>query len=354
METLLVSACLLGENCKYSGGNNALAPETLAALAARYRLIPVCPERDGGLPTPRIPSERQGERVVNREGEDLTEAFRRGAERALETAREKGCGSALLKERSPSCGSTVIYDGSFSGKIIPGEGATAGLLRQNGVRVFSENDLEVVLRSAQPGEYELYLLGQGLQNRIDRIAEEAESRSKGEIRFEESIALPYYGQIILRFSLERDEVSMTDLDACEALLYEIAGDEFLVDFMGSVYRKAGVDYTRLGETLVRLAAELPNEELPPSVHSAGIRADAAYLLKKAGLEPTEKVWEIQIEDGEQLLLLMGRCDRPIKVSDDCPGLRVAEVREEPCIGLMKAAVYARKRGISLARLLAAR
>ena len=139
-EPLLVSACLLGENCKYSGGNNALPPELLAALEARYRLVPVCPERDGGLPTPRLPSERRGDLVVNRAGEDVTEAFRRGAAIALETARREGCRLALLKERSPSCGSGKIYDGSFSGTLIPGNGVAAALLKENGIAVFGESE----------------------------------------------------------------------------------------------------------------------------------------------------------------------------------------------------------------------
>ena len=90
-ETLLVSACLLGERCKYNGGDNALSPETLSALEERYRLIPVCPERDGGLPTPRIPCERRGERVVNQAGEDMTAPFESGARLALRKAREAGC-----------------------------------------------------------------------------------------------------------------------------------------------------------------------------------------------------------------------------------------------------------------------
>ena len=102
-EPLLVSACLVGVNCKYSGGNNALPPELLAALEEKYRLVPICPERDGGLPTPRLPSERRGELVVNRAGEDVTEAFRRGAQFALETARREGCRLALLKERGNEC-----------------------------------------------------------------------------------------------------------------------------------------------------------------------------------------------------------------------------------------------------------
>ncbi len=139
-EALLVSACLLGTNCKYNGGNNALPPERLAALEERFRLVPVCPERDGGLPTPRLPSERRGERVVNRAGEDVTEAFRRGAELALETALREGCRLALLKERSPSCGSGRIYDGSFTGTVFPGDGVTAEMLKKSGLTVCSETE----------------------------------------------------------------------------------------------------------------------------------------------------------------------------------------------------------------------
>ena len=141
-EALLISACLLGTNCKYNGGNNALPEEKLAALRERYRLIPVCPERDGGLPTPRLPSERREDLVVNRAGEDVTEAFRRGAQLALETARREGCRLALLKERSPSCGSGRIYDGSFSGTLIPGDGVAAALLKEQGLAVYGESEIE--------------------------------------------------------------------------------------------------------------------------------------------------------------------------------------------------------------------
>ncbi len=149
METLMISACLLGENCKYNGGNNALPSEILAALKARFRLLPVCPERDGGLPTPRLSSERRGERVVNLAGEDVTEAFRRGAELALAAARREGCGLALLKERSPSCGSGVVYDGSFSGTLIPGDGVTAELLKQNGLAVYSETGIDALMENSE-------------------------------------------------------------------------------------------------------------------------------------------------------------------------------------------------------------
>ena len=144
-EPLLISACLLGASCKYNGGNNAMPPALLAALEARYRLVPVCPERDGGLPTPRLPSERLGARVLNRAGEDVTEAFRRGAQLALETARREGCRLALLKERSPSCGSGKIYDGSFSGTLIPGDGVAAALLKEHGLAVFGESQIQALL-----------------------------------------------------------------------------------------------------------------------------------------------------------------------------------------------------------------
>ena len=138
MEPLLISACLLGANCKYSGGNNALPPETLAALRKTYRLIPVCPEVAGGLPVPREPSERQGARVVSRSGRDVTAEYRRGAETALRLAARFGCRKALLKERSPSCGNGKIYDGSFSGRLVPGNGVTAELLMVQKLEILGE------------------------------------------------------------------------------------------------------------------------------------------------------------------------------------------------------------------------
>lgn len=138
METLLISACLMGFDCKYSGGNNALPPERLAALRSRYRLIPVCPETAGGLPTPREPGERRGERVVSRSGQDVTAAFRKGAALTLRLAERYGAKKALLKRNSPSCGSGAIYDGSFTGTLIPGDGVTAALLKEHGVEVLGE------------------------------------------------------------------------------------------------------------------------------------------------------------------------------------------------------------------------
>ena len=136
METLLISACLMGYNCKYNGGNNALPQDVLAALRQRYRLIPVCPEAAGGLPTPRMPSERRGDRVITHSGRDVTAEFRRGAELAAELAERFDAHLALLKSNSPSCGSGTIYDGSFSGRLVSGDGVTTEYLKNKNLIIF--------------------------------------------------------------------------------------------------------------------------------------------------------------------------------------------------------------------------
>ncbi len=143
-EILLVSACLMGAPCRYDGGGKTL--EGLSRLEEVYDLIPVCGEVMGGMSTPRVPSERVGDRVLNRDGEDVTEDFRRGAEEVLRIAELCGAKKALLKERSPSCGSGQIYDGSFTGTLMEGWGVTAEALRHAGVAVFGESALEELLK----------------------------------------------------------------------------------------------------------------------------------------------------------------------------------------------------------------
>ncbi len=145
-ERLLISACLIGANCKYSGGSNALESGTLRRLRERYSLVPVCPELCGGLGVPRTPCERRGALVRGRDGVERTEAFARGAEIAARLCDRFGCGTALLKERSPSCGSKGVYDGSFSGVLIPGDGVTAELLRKKGIRLLGESEIDGLLR----------------------------------------------------------------------------------------------------------------------------------------------------------------------------------------------------------------
>lgn len=145
MENLLVSACLIGFECKYCGGSNVLDAPVLSALRERYRLIPVCPESAGGLSTPRDPSERLGDRVVSSKGADVTAEYEKGGNTALFLAEKYGCKKALMKAHSPSCGNDGIYDGTFTGVIVPGMGVAAEKLTKAGVSVYSEKQLEKLL-----------------------------------------------------------------------------------------------------------------------------------------------------------------------------------------------------------------
>lgn len=140
---ILASACLLGVNCRYNGERKKL--EGIERLMERAELIPVCPEILGGLPTPRPPAERLGDRVMNREGMDVTEAYQRGAEETLRLAELFGAHLALLKERSPSCGMGKIHDGSFQGRIVKGSGVTAELLSAHGISVYGESRIDALL-----------------------------------------------------------------------------------------------------------------------------------------------------------------------------------------------------------------
>lgn len=142
MKKILVSACLLGERCRYDGRSKPCSHPLLLKWRTEGRLIPICPEVDGGLSVPRVPCERRNGGVFAESGKSFTEEYTRGARAALKTARENDVLLCILKERSPSCGVNEIYDGSFSGAAISGEGVAAELLRKNGFAVFSENDIE--------------------------------------------------------------------------------------------------------------------------------------------------------------------------------------------------------------------
>lgn len=141
---IMVSACLLGVSCRYDGGDNAVSQ--LAVIGQEAELIPVCPEIYGGLPTPREPSERSGDRVVSKSGRDVSEQFAKGAREAVRLAKMLGCEAAILKERSPSCGTHQIYDGTFSGVRILGYGVTAEWLRREGLQLFDEDELAACLK----------------------------------------------------------------------------------------------------------------------------------------------------------------------------------------------------------------
>jgi len=142
---ILVSHCFLGEPCRYDGCSR-LDRQIIELHRVGHQLIPVCPEVLGGLSTPRAPAEIQPDgRVVDRDGKDVTAAYRAGAEQALKIARENGCTVAVLKARSPSCGCGEIYDGTFTHTVKPGWGVTARLLMEAGLKVMDEEELEAWL-----------------------------------------------------------------------------------------------------------------------------------------------------------------------------------------------------------------
>ena len=140
---LLISACLCGKNTKYNGRNNCI--DHLNKLEEAFELFLICPEVMGGLSTPRDPSEILQDKVFSNKGKDVTKEFDLGAKKALDIALENNITIALLKESSPSCGSNLIYDGTFSGKKIAGEGIATRLLNENHIKVFNENQIEELL-----------------------------------------------------------------------------------------------------------------------------------------------------------------------------------------------------------------
>ena len=143
MHNLLVSACLLGIDCRYDGGN--CYKEEILELRNYFNFIPICPEQLGGLKTPRMPGEIKGNKVISKIDEDYSDNYSKGANNALKIALMNNCKYALLKQKSPSCGNGKIYDGSFSGKIIEGDGKTTELLKENGIICFNEEEIEKLL-----------------------------------------------------------------------------------------------------------------------------------------------------------------------------------------------------------------
>ncbi len=144
MEKILVSACLLGSNCKYNGKNNA--SEVVIKLKNKFELIPVCPEVTGGLPTPRIPCEIKDRLVYNRIGLETTSYFVKGAKEELLKAKQNNVKYAILKEKSPSCGVRKIYDGSFSKTLIEGQGIFTRMLVKQNIKVYSEDEIDIFLK----------------------------------------------------------------------------------------------------------------------------------------------------------------------------------------------------------------
>ncbi len=135
----VVSACLLGDNCKYNGGNNY--NENVCKFLSNKEYIKVCPECLGGLSIPRLPSEIIGDKVINSSNIDVTLNYKKGAEETLKICQSENINCAIMKSRSPSCGCGKIYDGTFSKKLVDGDGITVRLLKEHEIRVLSEEDI---------------------------------------------------------------------------------------------------------------------------------------------------------------------------------------------------------------------
>lgn len=193
-QPLLISACLIGSNCKYSGGNNALPDETLKALRRHYRLVPVCPETAGALGVPRDPSERRADGVFSVNGRNVTAEYERGAEVALKLAERFGCSTALLKQSSPSCGSRTVYDGTFTGRKIPGRGVAAELLAMKGIRIMSENEVNEILpvdEDNKPGLSDILAACDHTLLRVDCTSEEIKTLCDQAIKYNcASVCIP--------------------------------------------------------------------------------------------------------------------------------------------------------------------
>lgn len=143
MEKILISACLVGDKVRYDGKGqyNPL----IAKLLEKYELVPFCPEVEGGLKTPRTPSEIVKDKVINKAGRDVTRQFKEGASKALNICKYLDIKIAILKDKSPSCGVNEIHNGKFDGKLIKGKGITTTLLEKNGIKVISDSDIETLL-----------------------------------------------------------------------------------------------------------------------------------------------------------------------------------------------------------------
>lgn len=141
---LIISSCLLGNNTKYNGKNNY--NQSVESLKEFFDFIVICPEVEGGLSIPRDPAEIIGNKVITNKGKDVTKNYNNGAKHALDKALKYKAKYALLKAKSPSCGKDYIYDGTFSGNLIKGDGVTVSILKKNGIKVFTENEIELLLK----------------------------------------------------------------------------------------------------------------------------------------------------------------------------------------------------------------
>lgn len=198
-------------------------------------------------------------------------------------------------------------------------------------------------------EYTMFIASNELKRRIKTVSDIIYEQTNHQVMFEEYIAIPHYGgNIILRYNLLAQGYTLDDLDYYEEIMNRVAGNEFFINFMGRVYRQAGVDYSNIEEKFLIYQEKYHSEVIPQAPYAEVVKADARYLLSKCNLPEDSEVWEIQVEEPMPLLIL-GKTNRMIKTID---GIEVSETNKDACEGLMKATVYAKRNHISFGRLLA--
>lgn len=200
----------------------------------------------------------------------------------------------------------------------------------------------------------MYCNSYELLSRIAFLSREINEKSNGKIAFEEYVVLPFYGQIVLRFDLLQSSSTLNDLDCYEALIYESVKDEFLIDFMGRIYSKTGINYSRIDKLFADCSDYYANVHLSKAVYAEQIDADARYLLESCGLDPDLPVWELQFEnDAIHLFILKDRNEKLGCFRIGSMTVNVLTANLQSCKGLMKAVFFAKQNNISLARALLA-
>ena len=196
----------------------------------------------------------------------------------------------------------------------------------------------------------MFIESSELLNLITDISNKVEKSTNGRVVFEEYVALPYYGNVILRFDLKQENYTIDDVDLYEREIYKIVGQDFLADFIGSVYRKVGVDYSCLEKTFSIFASLYKDEPIIESKYGKLIKNDAIQILQKCGYDCNLKIWEIQCEDEIGVYVLGQKSKKLNTVQLDKPYC-FYETDESKCEALIKAAFFAKRNNVSLGRLM---
>ena len=196
----------------------------------------------------------------------------------------------------------------------------------------------------------MFLTSELLRERLVQLERKAKEATQGALWLEEYVAVPAYGQIMARFQTI-EPVTPEKVDQWERLLQELAENEFMIDFMGNIYRQLGIDYARLDEINERLGRQYFEEPILRGPYTVQIQADARELLLQCAMPEDAPVWEIQWEGNEYVLLLLGQEHRAIRTVESDPHIHVQEVNGSLCEGLMRAAFAAKRIGVSLGRLM---